>query len=310
MTKSSERIEEEIDGIRERMRGRFDSAAREFSPRAIAARLTGKDDPSAGEMLEWAYRKARNNPFSTALVAAGLLGFATQSTERSRLATRSSLRKGGKRVRNYAHDAGDIAVEKADDAWHYTREATDSAGRALNRGAQEAERYARRAADLSAEYGREGAGWVRQNPTATGLFALAIGAAAASVFAASRREDALLGRLGQEEETPAASRTPAKRKPSAGNSTGTKRKAAAKKTSRAAGTAKDNASSSTGKSPAAKRRTAASGAAKTAAKARATRATKPAGSTSATGSAAQPVATSAGNTPDISTTPPGDSQIH
>jgi len=157
MTKSSERIEEEIDGLRERMKDRIDTTAREFSPKALAARVTGQEDPSATEMLDWAVQKARNNPLSTALVALGLLGLATQSNERTRLLSRRDVDKGTQRIRGYAskasdtargyiHDAADVAVEAADDAVHYARETAESASRAVTRSAHDAELAARRAA--------------------------------------------------------------------------------------------------------------------------------------------------------------------
>jgi hypothetical protein len=306
MTKSSERIEEEIDGIRDRMRSRVDSAARELSPKAIAARLTGKEDPSTTELLEWAVRKARNNPLSTALVAVGLLGFATQSNERARRLTRDGLNEGSRRVRGYAHDAGDIAVEKADDALHYAREATQGASRAIRRTGHDVEDFARRGADRSAEYGREGADWVRHNPTATGLFALAIGAAAASVFAARRREDPALKRLGADEPAPARRTTT--RKTATAKKPATARKATAKSS-----TARKSASATKGSATTTRTRKAKTGAQKTAAKARATRATKPARSTAPR--SPQPQSTPANTGPSPAGGIPGsttsnESQIH
>lgn len=286
MKKSSERIEEEIDGIRDRMRHRIDSATREFSPKALAVRATGKKDPSAAEVLDWAVGKARANPIATALVAIGLLGLATQSNERTRMVHRRDVEGGmrsargyaknaGDTARGYAHDAADVAVEKADDALHYARETAGSAGRAVSRRAHDAEVAARHAAERSAEYGREGADWVKRNPTSTGLFALALGAAAASVFAARRREDYLLEYFGADEEPEQAPR----RKPTARKRTPAKKSASTASRSRAAATSTAGGArkkSATAKKPAAPRKSAgSSGAQATAAKARATRATKP-----------------------------------
>jgi hypothetical protein len=309
MSKSSERIEEEIDGIRDRMRNRIDSAAREFSPRALASRVTGKEDPSTSELLDWAVTKARTNPIATALVTAGLIGFATQSTERTRLVSGNDVKRGSRKLRSYAsdaadsargyaHDAADIAVEKADDAAHYVREQADRAGRAVSRSAHDAEEAARYAADRSLEYGREGVDWVKHNPTATGLLALAVGAAAASVFAARRSSDPVLHSLGYDEpdETPPARR---KAKPAKRSAAKTTSRAAASKSAAAKSTAKP-ASAKKAATPR-KRKAATTGAQATAAKARATRATKPASTAPAAPRAESTAAGTAPSTPSTST---------
>jgi hypothetical protein len=203
MTKSSEQIEQEIDGIRERMRGRINRAADELSPKAMASRLVGKDDPSMTDMLDWAMTTARNNPVATSLIAAGLASFALQSDSRVRDATRREVAQGSRKLRGYAgeatetakgylHDAADIAVETADEAAHYVRETAERATRTITRSAHDAEDAVRYATDRSVELGRDGAEWVKRNPTATGLFALAIGAATASYFAARRNDDVIL----------------------------------------------------------------------------------------------------------------------
>ena len=286
MTKSSERIEEEIDGLRERMKDRIDTTAREFSPKALAARVTGQEDPSASEMLDWAVQKARNNPLSTALVALGLLGLATQSNERTRLLSRRDVDKGTQRIRGYAskasdtargyiHDAADVAVEAADDAVHYARETAESASRAVTRSAHDAELAARRAARYSADTTQEGVEWVKRNPTATGLFALAIGAAAASMFAARRNQDPVLAALSDDSDYDyapiPARRAPVKRAPrsapvAAASAAGTTRKSTRKSAANEPATRKRSTSASS--------KTAASGASETVRKARQTRARK------------------------------------
>ncbi|WP_099864843.1 hypothetical protein [Pararhizobium haloflavum] len=317
MTKSSERIEEEIDGIRERMRTRMDSAAKEFSPRAIAARMTGKQDPSTTEIIDWAVSKATSNPIATALVAAGLVGFATQTNERTRVASRRQLDDGARRVRGYAssardavrgyaHDAADIAVEKADDALHYARETGDNAGRAISRGAHDAELAARRAAERSREVGREGTEWVRRNPTATGLFALALGAAAASVFAARRKDDVVLHALGYDEPAPAP-KSGTKRKPSTAKTAGAS-SGAAKSKAKAKPAAGKKAAASKSSTATQKRKAAASGAKATAAKARATRATK--GPSKAATKPAAPATTTSPAAVTTTSAPGSDTAVH
>lgn len=330
MTKRSDEIEQEIDGIRDRMRTRIENTAKELSPRHLAARVTGKEDPSATEMLEWAADRARRNPISTALVALGLLGLATQTNERTRVSPRA-LKSEGRRVRGYVdrateaakgyvHDAADIAVEKVDDASHYVREGFDSAGRSLSRSAREAELAARHAGDRSLELGREGTEWVKRNPTATGLFALAVGAAAASFLAARSKEDPVMSRLhDEEEEQPVARRTrrtaasgPAKAKTASGTKKAATRSKAAKTTALKS-TAKSGANAST---PAARRKAvakaASSAASRASTRAKSAKAAGPrdngATANRAPAAASTPSTATASSTPVA--TPERDNQIH
>jgi hypothetical protein len=335
MTKRSDEIEKEIDGIRDRMRNRIENTAKEVSPRHLAQRVTGKEDPSAGEMLEWAAERARRNPISTALVALGLLGLATQTNERTRVSPRA-LKSEGRRVRGYVdrateaakgyvHDAADIAVEKVDDASHYVREGFDSAGRSLSRSAREAELAARQASERSLELGREGAEWVKRNPTATGLFALAVGAAAASFLAARSKDDPVLARFhDDEDDQPVVTRSPRRKapsRPSAAKATAAKatgKTGTRSKPAKATPLTATTKSASTSSTPAARRKAVAKAASSAASRAARSKTAKPASQANGkpdtrTASTATPSSNTASNsTPTTApvATPERDNQIH
>ncbi|HMB47430.1 MAG TPA: hypothetical protein VKN63_04060 [Afifellaceae bacterium] len=74
MSIETERCEDEVNVIRERMAMRIDSIAEEFAPQSLLARATGKPDAGIGDAIDLTVDTIRRNPISAALIGAGIAG--------------------------------------------------------------------------------------------------------------------------------------------------------------------------------------------------------------------------------------------
>ena len=70
----TERCEDEVNAIRERMAMRIDSIADEFAPQSLLARATGKPEAGIGDAIDLTVDTIRRNPISALLIGAGIAG--------------------------------------------------------------------------------------------------------------------------------------------------------------------------------------------------------------------------------------------
>jgi ElaB/YqjD/DUF883 family membrane-anchored ribosome-binding protein len=83
MSHETERYEDEVGEIRDRMIRRIDQLADEFTPQSLIAKATGNPDAGIDDAIEIAADTVRRNPLSAALIGAGVLGIiATRAADR------------------------------------------------------------------------------------------------------------------------------------------------------------------------------------------------------------------------------------
>lgn len=98
MSRETERYEDEVGEIRERMLRRIDLLADEFTPQSLIAKATGNPDAGIDDAIGIAADTVRRNPLSAALIGAGVLGIIA-----SRAADRVTVR---------SYDEADVGVGK------------------------------------------------------------------------------------------------------------------------------------------------------------------------------------------------------
>ncbi len=228
LDRDPDKIETDIERTRSRIEGSLDRLSAQFTPsnlidRALHTDSTTADTDSFGLMVE----RARSNPLSAALIAAGLAGMILRkpapqpvdaSVERhpiepysndpaERIAHNiSSLETQADNLRD---DVGTAAGSVAESVSSAVDSVRDAAGNMVDRVtglAQRGEREARstyaqtryrtertagdirrtmrdapRRTRANADYAAD---WIKENPLPSGLFALALGATVATVFAA------------------------------------------------------------------------------------------------------------------------------
>ncbi len=74
MSRHTERYEDEVAEIRERMMRRVDLLADEFAPQSLLAKVTGNPEAGLNDAIEIAADTVRRNPLASALIGAGVMG--------------------------------------------------------------------------------------------------------------------------------------------------------------------------------------------------------------------------------------------
>ncbi len=224
-----DRIEDEIDNTRSRIESRLDLLSAQFSPSNLIDRaLNTGEATSNGDQFGLMMERARSNPLSAALIAAGLAGMMLQKPEPRPVETTdrhpiepysndpaeriahnlSTLETQADSLRD---DVSSTAGSIADSVSSAAATVRSAAGDMVDRVTGSAERTSRdaeiayvrtryrterkadevrqtlRDAPVRAKAGAEyAADWVKENPLPSGLFALALGATVATIFAAGQ----------------------------------------------------------------------------------------------------------------------------
>lgn len=218
-------IEEEIARTRQRIDSRLNDLSEQTAPDTLLREAVGAKSASTTDIIDATLRSARENPLSALLFGVGLAGLALGKARREpelprryvpmsddpaeRIAARTNhLRNEAARARSEFDEGIDRAAGAVTAAGSKASNAAESATDAASNGkdtladsAEEAHRQtvgsykiarnhvahaARELPEKTAEAAIETGSWMKDNPLPTGLMALAIGAAAASILTGTR----------------------------------------------------------------------------------------------------------------------------
>ena len=207
-----EKTKDAINQTRDRVRDRVNSIQDELSPAALLDRFAPEGQPLS-ESIRQVGDAAKRNPLATALLAGGaiLLGREVMSGSNGRMANYRDEKDAAARVGKHVKSVKDAAAEMAETASELAQTAkrtaldgvdaaSSTAEDLIRSGKQQANaayksanRAVRASTTDAARAASTGKRWVEDNPVAAGLACVAVGALAASFFAAkplsSYRED-------------------------------------------------------------------------------------------------------------------------
>ncbi len=191
-----DRIRNEIDTIQERMKARAESLGGRLSPNRLMNETVSSVTEHPGRTVDQIIDTIRNHPIASAMVAAGMASVAGAST-RDRIANSEAARSTQHNVKTAAtrvNERARVAAKSSRDTMNaisetVTETAEDLQERARTTGrkaASTARNASRRAAYGTRTFASDARQFASDNPVALGLFAIGIGALAASVFTARR----------------------------------------------------------------------------------------------------------------------------
>lgn len=198
-SRDPDQLQDEIELLQNRMQQRLEGITSAFEPQNLIAAATGTKNPDIFTTVDTVVDAARRNPVPAALIAAGMAGLFLNGRYGRRPVRGAepyeALPPGAEGVdtegRRYAASgiAEPSTADKAEEQVRALQDATASRLEAASIATRETYEDVRNRVSSGTSYvadtGREAWDWVKENPTAIGLAALAAGALAAGYYTAS-----------------------------------------------------------------------------------------------------------------------------
>ena len=198
-SRDPDQLQDEIEILQNRMAQRLNGITSAFEPQNLIASVTGEKNPDIFTTIDTILDTARRNPVGSGLIGAGLaaLFFGSRTTERPVRPAQPYERPapGVEGVdadgRRFAASgvADPSSLDRVEENVKLLQDATAARLEAATTAARETFQDTRNRISTGTSYvadtGRETVAWVRENPMAIGLAALAAGALAAGYYTAS-----------------------------------------------------------------------------------------------------------------------------
>ena len=198
-TRDPDQLQDEIELLQNRMQQRLEGITSAFEPQNLIAAATGTKNPDVFTTIDTVVDAARRNPVPASLIAAGLAGLFLNGRYGQRPVRQAEayealppgvegMDRDGRRVAA-SGVAEPSTADRAEEQVRALQDATAARLEAATIAARETYDTTRQRVASGTSYvadtGRDAWAWVKENPTAIGLAALAAGALAAGYYTAS-----------------------------------------------------------------------------------------------------------------------------